>query len=57
MSIPDEIMREVHSLPDTKKQEVLNFARYLRIRDEIALDMAMDDIITNNLEAFKELAK
>lgn len=57
MSIPEEIMNELMALPDAKKQEVLDFARYLRIKEEIAVDAVMDSIITENFEAFKELAK
>lgn len=57
MSLPEEIMQELNALPEEKRREVLDFARFLRIRDELDTDRLMDRIIDDNLEAFKELAK
>ena len=57
MSLPEEIMREVESMNDTQKREVLDFARYLRIKEERELDSLMDEIIEENIEALMELAK
>ena len=57
MSLPEEIMREVESMNDTQKREVLDFARYLRMKEERELDSLMDEIIEENIEALMELAK
>ena len=57
MSLPEAIMHELKSMNDLQKQEVLDFVRFLRMKEEKELDALMDSIIEDNLEAFKELAK
>lgn len=57
MSLPEEIMMEVQSMNDEQKREVLDFARFLRQKEARELDLLMDSIITENIEAFEELAK
>ena len=57
MSLPEEIMVEVQAMNDMQKREVLDFARFLRQKEERELDALMDSIIDENMEAFKELAK
>lgn len=57
MSLPEAIMHELKSMNDHQKQEVLDFVRFLRMKEERELDALMDSIIEDNLEAFKELAK
>lgn len=57
MSLPEEIMLELEEMDDSQKKEVLDFARFLRMKEERELDALMDRIIKDNLEAFKELAK
>ena len=49
MSIPERILQEARDL--------LDFALFLKMREEKALDSMMDDIINENLPAFEELAK
>ena len=57
MSLPEAIMHELKSMNDYQKREVLDFMRFLRMKEERELDALMDSIIDDNLEAFKELAK
>ena len=57
MSLPEEIMYELEGMNDLQKKEVLDFARFLKMKEERELDALMDSIIDENLEAFKELAK
>ncbi len=57
MSLPEEIMREVESMNDAQKREVLDFARFLRAKEEQELDNLMDELIDENIEALMELAK
>ena len=57
MSLPESIMHEVQKLNDYQKREVLDFVRFLRMKEEKELDALMDSIIEDNLEAFEELAK
>ena len=57
MSLPEEFMREVESMNDAQKREVLDFARFLRAKEEQELDNLMDELIDENIEALMELAK
>ena len=57
MSLPEEIMREIESMNDAQKREVLDFARFLRAKEEQELDNLMDELIDENIEALMELAK
>ena len=57
MSLPEAIMEEVKKMNDFQKREVLDFVRFLLMKEERELDALMDSIIEDNLEAFKELAK
>ena len=57
MSLPEEIMREVESMNDAQKREVLDFARFLRAKEEQELESLMDELIDENIEALMELAK
>jgi hypothetical protein len=57
VSLPEEIMVELESMNDQQKREVLDFARYLRMKEARELERLMDDLIDENLEALRELAK
>ena len=50
-------MLEVESMNDAQKREVLDFARFLRAKEEQELDNLMDELIDENIEALMELAK
>lgn len=57
MSMAEEILQELAALPDEQKRTVLDFARFLRDKEAREVRAAMEDIVNENLEAFKELAK
>ena len=57
MSLPEEIMAEVMQMTHAQKAEVLDFARALRRKKESDITALMESIVTENEEAFKELAK
>lgn len=57
MSLPEAILNEVESMNDFQKQEVLDFARYLKQKEEQKFKALVEDIITENKEALEELAK
>lgn len=57
MSLSETIMHELKDMSDFQKQEVLDFVRFLRMKEEKELDALMDSIIDDNIEAFRELAK
>ena len=57
ISLPEEIMVEIQAMNDMQKREALDLARFIRQKDARELDMLMDSIINENMEAFEELAK
>ena len=57
MSLPEEIMVEVMRMTDAQKAEVLDFARALRQKEDKDITALMESIVSENEEAFKELAK
>lgn len=57
MGIIEEILQEVAALPDDKKQTVLDFARFLREKEVREVRAMMNDIVDENIKAFRELAK
>ena len=57
MSLPEEIMMEVMRMTDAQKAEVLDFAKALRQKEESDITAMMEAIVTENEEAFRELAK
>ena len=57
MSLPEEIMLEVMQMTDVQKAEVLDFARALRRKEDKDATVLMESIVSENVEALKELAK
>jgi hypothetical protein len=57
MSMAEEILHELAALPDEKKQTVLDFARFLREKEAREVRAMINDIVDENLDAFRELAK
>lgn len=57
MSVQEELLQELEAMSDAQRAQVLDFARFLRHREQQALDRLVDDIIDQNMEAFEELAK
>lgn len=57
MSLPEEIMIEVMKMSDAQKYEVLDFAKALRLKEQRETTELMEAIVTENEEAFRELAK
>lgn len=57
MSLEEQLIKDFLSLPDDRKQEVIDFVEFLKTRNHGKLENMMDDIINENKEALKELAK
>ncbi|WP_281886526.1 hypothetical protein [Paenibacillus sp. YYML68] len=57
MSLEEKLLRDFLALPEEKKQEVIDFVEFLKIKNERKLDLMMDDIILQNREALEELSK
>ena len=50
-------MEEVRDLSEQQQRQLLDFALFLKMREQKAHDSMMDDIISENLPAFEKLAK
>ena len=57
MSLSEEIMVEVMRMTDAQKAEVLNYARALRQKEDSDISALMQSVVSENEEAFQELAK
>jgi len=57
MSIPEKFLKEFELLSEQSQKEVIDFAEYLKIKEEKEVDKVIDKIVVENAEAFKELAK
>ena len=55
MSVPEEILKELEKLNEVQRAQVLDFARFLRYKEERGIDQLADRIIEENLEALKML--
>ncbi|WP_342434462.1 hypothetical protein MHH57_20590 [Paenibacillus sp. FSL H7-0442] len=44
-------------MPDDKKIEVIDFVEFLKNRSNKQMESIMDDIVNENIEALRELAK
>ena len=57
MSISEEILIELKTMSDAQRAQVLDFARFLRQKEAREIEALADNIIEENMEALKELAK
>ncbi|WP_200897646.1 hypothetical protein [Paenibacillus wulumuqiensis] len=57
MSLEQKLINDFLSLPQEKQMEVIDFVEFLKIKNASQTESMMDDIINENLEALKELAK
>lgn len=57
MDTLQQLHATITELTDARQKELLDFALFLRAQQDRDLDALMDSIITENLPAFKELAK
>ena len=57
MSIEEKLLQDFLTLPDDKKLEVIDFVEFLKNRNNKQIESLMDDIINENEEALRELAK
>ncbi len=57
MTLIERIAEETRSMPEQVQRQVLDFALFLKQREQKALETDMDNVIDENLEALKELAK
>jgi hypothetical protein len=57
MSLADKLIKDFEELSDVGKKEVVDFIEFLKLKEKKGILSLMDEIIKDNNEAFKELAK
>lgn len=57
MSLVEKVLEEFEKLSPQKKDEVIDFIEYLRMKEERETEALMEKGIEVNMEALKELAK
>jgi hypothetical protein len=57
MSLEEKLLQDFNTLPEEKKIEVIDFVEFLKSRAVQPIESIMDNIINENQEALKELAK
>lgn len=57
LSLEEKLIKDFLSLPDERKKEVMEFVESLKKKSHEKLESMMDDIISENKEALKELSK
>ena len=57
MTLVERITEEARTMPAQAQQQVLDFALFLKQKEQRILESDMDAVIAENLPAMKELAK
>lgn len=57
MTLAQRIFEEAQAMPEAKQQQVLEFMLFVKQRDQQLVEMEMDKIIQENIEALKVLAQ
>lgn len=57
MTLVERITEETRNMPEQAQQQVLDFALFLKQKEQKKLEADMDAVIEENLIAMKELAQ
>lgn len=57
MTLAERIAEETRTMPEQAQQQVLDFALFLKQKEENAVMQDIQSIVTENIAAWKELAK
>lgn len=57
MTLAEKLVQEFEKLTEDKKKEVIDFVEFLKSKERRKMEGFMDNIIDDNIEALKELAK
>lgn len=57
MTLVERITEEASTLHPQTQQQVLDFVAFLKMKEQKAIEADMDAIVSENLSAWKELAK
>jgi len=57
MTLAEKLMMEFEQLTEEKQKQVIDFIEFIKVKEQREIENLMDDIIAENIEALKELAK
>lgn len=57
MSMTESFIKDFQELSEEKQREVIDFVEYLKNKENLKIEKAIDEVLNQNAEAFKELAK
>lgn len=57
MTLAEKLIGQFEQLTEEKQKEVIDFVEFIRIKEQREIENLMDTVITENIEALKELAK
>lgn len=57
MSMSESLIKDFQTLSEEKQREVIDFVEYLKNKEKTNIEVAIDEVLVQNAEAFKELAK
>lgn len=57
MTLVERIAEETRTLQPQTQQQILDFVSFLKMKEQKALEADIDAVISENLPAWKELAK
>jgi len=57
MTLAEKLLQEFQELTEDKQRQTIDFVEFLRAKEQKELENMMDAVITENKEAFLELAK
>lgn len=57
MRLEEKLLQDFISLPKEKQIEVIDFVEFLKSKNKQPIESLMDNIISENKEALRELAK
>ena len=57
MTLVERITQEANDLQPQAQQQVLDFVAFLKMKEQKAIEADMEAIVSENLPAWKELAK
>jgi len=57
MNLAEKLIKDFEALSDERKKEVVDFVEFLKHKDEQETLSIIDQVLAENDEAFKELAK
>lgn len=57
MSMSESLIKDFQELSEEKQREVIDFVEYLKNKDKSNMEKVINEVLAQNAETFKELAK